>query len=151
MTNDLAACCLITNHLATVLWLLSGMASCSISQMASSSIRRRSRRGNPANQTTGAADKTLLGCHGTSCLAVDGNFLDRHGPWPVLSLPKEPRDDVRKLRPCTNAVFASPAGARQSNFLPLQSSKRPHPIQAASRCHLANRKTVALDDADNKL
>ena len=39
MTNDLAACCLITNHLATVLWLLSGMASCSISQMASSSIR----------------------------------------------------------------------------------------------------------------
>ena len=61
MTNDLAACCLITNHLATVLWLLSGMASCSISQMASSSIRsaatrhphlavvarRQSRRGNP--------------------------------------------------------------------------------------------------------
>ena len=41
MTNDLAACCLITNHLATVLWLLSGMASSFTSQMASSSIRRR--------------------------------------------------------------------------------------------------------------
>ncbi len=43
ITSDLPACWLsrlaITNHLATVFWLLSGMAS--------RSIRRRSRRGNP--------------------------------------------------------------------------------------------------------
>ncbi len=47
ITSDLPACWLsrlaITNHLATVFWLLSGMAS----RSTSSSIRRRSRRGNP--------------------------------------------------------------------------------------------------------
>ena len=51
ITSDLPVCWLsrlaITNHLATVFWLLSGMASRSTSSSISSSIRRRSRRGNP--------------------------------------------------------------------------------------------------------
>jgi hypothetical protein len=34
ITSDLPACWLITNHLATVLWLLSGMASCFTSRLA---------------------------------------------------------------------------------------------------------------------
>ncbi|MDP2761146.1 MAG: hypothetical protein Q8O64_12225 [Sideroxyarcus sp.] len=60
ITSDLPACRLITNHLATVFWLLSGMASSFISQMASSftssSIRRQSRRGNP--ESTVIASRT---------------------------------------------------------------------------------------------
>jgi len=38
ITSDSPTCVLITNHLATVFWLLSGMASCFISRMASGSI-----------------------------------------------------------------------------------------------------------------